>query len=242
MEIEVENIKLKYIVEGEGKDLVLLHGWGQNKEMMLALLNILKDDFKVYAFDIPGFGMSSKPNKVFSVYDYAHFFNKVFKQLKIKKPMMVGHSFGGKISLVYASLFEIDSMVLLAPTAFKQSNKTLKTKVLKWLKKLPLLNIFSELAKKYIGSNDYKKADGIMREILVNTVNNDISLDLQKINVPTVFIFGTNDEAVSLNEAKKMEELVKDSALIIQEGGTHYAYLEFISQTANIIKSLGGCK
>ena len=238
MNVKIDNIKLEYIKEGRGRDLVLLHGWGQNKEMMLPLLNNLKEDFCCYSFDLPGFGKSTEPDKAFSVYDYAVFLHKAFNKLGIEKPIIVGHSFGGKIALVMGAKYEVESLVLLASPAFA-AKTSIKTKILKAFKKLPFMETIAEKAKKFIGSTDYKNASGVMREILISTVNTDITEDLKEINVPCIFIFGTRDEAVSLNDAYKMSNLVKDGALIKLPEGTHYAYLEFLGQVVAIIKSIG---
>ena len=54
--IQLNSVNLNYIVEGEGPDMILLHGWGQNIEMMKPISDYLKKNFKVYTIDFPGFG------------------------------------------------------------------------------------------------------------------------------------------------------------------------------------------
>ena len=76
-----------------------------------------------------------------------------------------------------------------------------------------------------------------MREILVNHVNTDISENVKKINVSTIIIWGTKDYTVSLNEAYELEKLIPDSAVIAYENCTHYAYLENLGQTVNVLNS-----
>ena len=92
----------------------------------------------------------------------------------------------------------------------------------------------SEIAKNYIGSTDYKNASPIMRDILVKTVNEDLSNYAKKIKVPVILIWGEYDEAVPLEEAKMLEKLLLDGALIVLPG-THYAYLENLYQVGAII-------
>ena len=91
-----------------------------------------------------------------------------------------------------------------------------------------------------MGSVDYRNASGVMRDILVAHVNLDITEDIKKISCPTLLIWGTNDQAVSLERAYQLEKLIKDSAVIEYEGCTHYAYLERIVQTVNILKNFFG--
>ena len=53
--------------------------------------------------DLPGFGESNEPDIIWTMYDYAECIHELLKSLKVKNPILVGHSFGGKISLIYAS-------------------------------------------------------------------------------------------------------------------------------------------
>lgn len=108
------------------------------------------------------------------------------------------------------------------------------------MKKVPLVNKLEKFAKKHIGSTDYRNASEMMRKILVETVNLDITDCLDKILVPTLLVWGTNDEAVSIELARKLEKLIKDCGLVEYEGCTHYAYLERLGQTINIINSFIG--
>ena len=79
-----------------------------------------------------------------------------------------------------------------------------------------------------------------MRKILVNTVNYDISSNLSKIKCPTLIIWGTNDEAVPIEDAYELEKIIKDAAVIEYEGCSHYAYLERLNQTVNVLRSFIG--
>ena len=91
--------------------------------------------------------------------------------------------------------------------------------------------------KKHIGSTDYKNASPIMREILVKHVNTDLTEKAKLIKCPTFIIWGTNDEAVPVEDAYELEKLIDNSGLTVYEGCTHYAYLERLGQTNAIIKS-----
>ena len=91
--------------------------------------------------------------------------------------------------------------------------------------------------KKHLGSTDYKNASPLMREILVKHVNTDLTEDAKKIKCPTFIIWGTNDEAVPVEDAYELEKLIDNSGLTVYEGCTHYAYLERVAQTNAIIKT-----
>ena len=240
MLLNVKDTNVNYVRYGKenSQAIVYLHGWGQNIQMMKPVADPFQDKFDIVILDLPGYGQSSEPKYAWTVYDYVEFLKKFLEKLKIKKPILVGHSFGGKISLLYASKYDVSKLILFGSPFRKEIKKmSIKTKVLKALKKVPVLNKLEEFAKQHIGSTDYKNASPLMRQILVNHVNTDITLDVQKINVPTLIIWGTNDYTVPINEAYELEKLIKDSAVIPYENCTHYAYLENLGQTINVINS-----
>ncbi|MBP3461748.1 MAG: alpha/beta hydrolase [Bacilli bacterium] len=235
-----QDIKINYINYGKknSDSLVFLHGWGQNIEMMKMLADPFEDDFNIVIIDLPGHGKSEEPKRVYTLYDYVDCINELLKSLKIKNPILIGHSFGGKLSLLYASKYDVKKLVLLASPYKKEIKKlSLKTKILKTAKKIPILNKFEDFAKKHIGSTDYKNASPIMRQILVEHVNLDITEEVKKIKCSTLIIWGTNDLEVPVEEAYELEKLIKDSGVVIYEGCTHYAYLERLGQTINVLKS-----
>jgi pimeloyl-ACP methyl ester carboxylesterase len=236
----IDGIYINYVRYGlpSSKTIVLLHGWGQNIEMMKPIGDNLKKTNDIIILDLPGYGKSSEPNYAYTVFDYADLIHKFLDELNVKNPILIGHSFGGKISLYYASKYNVDKLILLASPYCPEIEKmSLKVKILKKLKKVPILNKFENFFKKHIGSEDYKKATPIMREILVKTVNLNLKEYVSKINCPTLLIWGTNDTAVPLKRAYELEKLIKDAGVVTYEGGTHYAYLEFLYPVVNVIKT-----
>ncbi len=241
--MKIKDININCITYGNelGKPIVFLHGWGQNIEMMKPLADRLSNDYKIIIIDLPGHGKSDEPLYPWSVMDYMEAIKELLEKLDIKCPTLVGHSFGGKVSLLYASNYDVDKLVVLGSPFKANANKmSIKTKVLKGLKKIPVLNKFEEFAKKRMGSTDYRNASPIMRQVLVNTVNLDISENVKSIKCPTLIVWGTLDEAVPLEDAYELEKLISDAGLVILEGATHYAYLEQVNQVVNMIKSLLG--
>ena len=238
----INDTDVNYVDYGEGENtVVLLHGWGQNIEMMKPVGDGLKKNNRVIIVDLPGFGNSPEPSKIWTMYDYAECIKKLLDELKIKKPILIGHSFGGKISLIYASMYEVNKLILFGSPYKKEVKKlSMKTKVLKKLKNVPGLNKFEGFAKRHIGSRDYKNASDFMRKILVEHVNLDITENVKKIKCPTIIVWGTMDNEVPIEEAYELEKLISDSAVIPYEGCTHYAYLERLDQTVSIIKNFIG--
>ncbi len=238
MQINIKNVNINYVRYGkeDAKTIVYLHGWGQNIAMMKPVADPFTDEYNVLIVDLPGYGDSEEPPYAWTVNDYVECFKEMFEKLNIDKPILIGHSFGGKISLLYASKYEVEKLVLFG-SPFKQevTKVSLKLKILKGLKKVPVVNKLEGFAKKHIGSDDYKKASPLMREILVSTVNLDITEDVKKIKCPTLIVWGTNDEAVPVERAYELEKLIDDAGVIVYEGCTHYAYLERLNQTVNVL-------
>ncbi|MEG2322044.1 MAG: alpha/beta hydrolase [Bacilli bacterium] len=240
--MKINEVDINYIDYGKSdkQAIVLLHGWGQNIEMMKGLGDKFIKSNRIIILDLPGFGCSEEPTYAWTVLDYVYCIHELLTNLKIKNPILIGHSFGGKISLLYASMYEVNKLVCLASPFKCEKTNGLKTKILKNLKQVPLLNKLEGFAKKHIGSSDYKAASEIMRSILVKTVNFDITNEVKKINCPTLLIWGTNDMAVSIDDAHELEHLIKDAGLVIYDNCTHYAYLERFNQTVSVLKSFIG--
>lgn len=237
--MNIDGINVNYIDFGNSKKdaIVLLHGWGQNIEMMKMLGEPFEKDFRIIAVDFPGFGLSDEPKEAIGVDGYTLIIEKLLKKLNVQNPILIGHSFGGRVSIKYASKNKVKKLILLSPALRGHDKKGLKTKVLKSLKKVPVIKELEGWAKNHIGSRDYKAASPIMKQVLVLTVNEDLSSDAEKIKVPTILIYGDMDLEVPYEDTKEYERLIEDCGLIIYEGCTHYAYLERLGQTINIINN-----
>ena len=234
-------INYDYIDNKKENTLVFLHGWGQNIQMMLPIANAFTKDNNVLVIDLPGHGKTKEPTYAWELDKFVDMLHELLSFLKIKNPILIGHSFGGKISIIYASKYKVKKLVLLSsPYKVHIKNQPLKVRVLKKLAKVPGLKSIAEYFKKHIGSTDYKNASPLMRDILVKHVNTDTTENCKKINVPTIIIWGTNDVTETIDNAYEIEKLIKDSAVIPYENKSHFAYLEDKQKTINIIKSFIG--
>lgn len=237
MKIIVDGININYIQYGEGKDILLLHGWGQNIEMMKMLGDNFSDRFRITILDLPGFGGSDEPKTAWTISDYSLMLEKFVNMVGIKKPIVMGHSFGGRLAIRYCSNHSIEKVVLFgSPCIRRQDELPFYVKCLKALKKIPGLNEIGEYMKKYIGSRDYKAASPVMRQTLVNVVNEDLSNYARNIEEATLLIWGESDEEAPVEEARVLEGIMPDAALIVLPG-THYAYLENLQRVVSILNN-----
>ena len=115
MKITIEDMKINYICEGEGQNVLVLHGWGANIDTVMPIVNLLKSNFKVYALDLPGFGSSDEPKEVYGSKEYAEIVKKFIDYMEMERVILIGHSFGGKISIWLGSLYPeiVDKIVLI---------------------------------------------------------------------------------------------------------------------------------
>ena len=236
MQILIKNLKINYPQIGEGQDIIMRHGWWQNIEMMLPLAKKLENKFKITILDLPGFGYSEEPKEPLDIYEYTSIIEDFATTLEIKNPILIGHSFGGRIAIIYASRNETKKLVLFGAPCIRERKVSKKEQFLKKLKKIPFTKNLVEIAKNYIGSTDYKNATPVMREILVRTINEDLSECAKKIAAPTLLIWGTLDTAAPISDARKLNDILKDSGLVEIPNATHYAYLEQLNYVTQILE------
>lgn len=228
--LEYQNAKVYYEKKGSKQPMILLHGWGQNTEMMQFIQDHFAPYFTVYNLDFPGFGKSELPTKSMSVHDYADFLAYFCKELAIENPILIGHSFGCRVAMRYASNHQVKKMVLTGAAGLKDKHSLayyFKVGSYKVGKKILLsLGLKNQLVKfqQHFGSADYKNSAGVIRETFVKVVNDDVSDCLAQIEAETLLVYGENDQATPLWMGKKLEQEIKNSALVIFENDDHYAY------------------
>ena len=239
----IKGVKVNYFFHDIGADvsLVLLHGWNQNIEMMMPIGEKFFDRYNVLIIDLPGFGKSSEPEYSWTVYEYADCVKQMVDDLGLDKIILMGHSFGGRVGLIYASIYEVYKLICFASPYCKELNKLpLKTKIYKTLKNISCLKWIANIMKNYIGSTDYKNATEVMRGVLVQSINIEMTEDVKKIKSPTLLIWGSLDTAVPLKRAYELEDLIKNAGVVVYEGATHYAYLERINEVIKVIDDFIG--
>ena len=185
----------------------------------------------MYALDLPGFGESEvlMPLSVDEVSDVVYDFVSI---LSIDKPIILGHSYGGRVAISYASKYPISKLVLVSSAGIRQKlkiAKRMKIKLYKVLKKCHL--------KVRMGSKDYLNADNIKKAMLVKAVNKDLQEEMKKITSPTLLIYGKDDNVTPLDMGYKIKDNIKDSFLVELDNCGHFPYLERFSIFSLILNS-----
>lgn len=213
---------VNYEVVGEQnkKDLLILHGWGGSFQEWQGIAENLSQKYRVWSLDFPGFGGSPKPANDWGIYEYANFVKNFIQEFKIKDPIVMGHSFGGRVAILLKAsrLILVDAAGLRIKMVIASICGLISDK-LGFLKKYVPANF-----KNFFGSADYKSA-GPMRKIFVKTVSQDLSDEMKKVTCPTLIIWGENDLVLPLAQAKIIKSLIKNSILRIVWGGDHWPHL-----------------
>ena len=256
MEILIDDLKINYIKKGSGKTILIIPGWGAPLETYNVLIDAISEYASVISLDMPGVGLSNEPKKSWNLDEYIEFIIKFIRAQKIKELDVIAHSNGGRIIIKMLGKFKLDfkinKVVLIGSAGIihkKSIGKRIKIRTYKLCKKIAQTKFISKLfpdmldkVKNYFGSADYKNASPIMRESMVKLINEDIIEYLPKINVPTLLIWGDNDTATPLEDAKTMERLIPDSGLVSVKGCSHYVFLEEPIYVNNVIKEFLGVR
>ncbi|WP_349409433.1 alpha/beta hydrolase [Pseudalkalibacillus sp. SCS-8] len=245
MKIDIGGISVNYRVSGEGRSILLLHGWGTSLKSFEPVHNFLEKNFKVYSIDLPGFGESEEPPEAWDVEAFTNMLREFITKLNIKDPILMGHSNGGRVSIRYAAHYPVHKLVLIDSAGVKPKRtmkyytKVYTYKTIKNVLNLPVLRNYKEdiltKVKGKVGSADYKNASGVMQQTMVKVVNEDLQHLMPEIKAPTLLIWGENDTATPVSDAKIMEQAIPNAGLVVLDGVGHYSYLEKLNQFLVII-------
>ena len=231
MKILIKDININYEVSGVGPPLIFLHGWGCDLHTFDKLVKEISEDFTVYQIDLPGFGQSEIKDE-YTLDEYASIINKFCLRLAIINPIVIGHSFGGRVGIVYASKYKIKKLVLVSSPGVKQ-----KFSIIKWCK-IRIYKIF-KIFNLHInfGSYDYKQASGYLKNVLVKAVNRDLTEELSKIDCQTLLIYGQKDKTTPTYIGERIKEKIKNSGMVVVPNCGHFPYIERSRYFLIVLKS-----
>lgn len=242
--IELEGVCLHYSDTGnsDGPAVVLMHGWGCSLETVRSIAAILEPEYRVLSLDLPGHGKSTEPDdcpdgRPWGVAEYTNLVSRFIDTLSLRSPALIGHSFGGRIAILLGSQRDDISRIVLVDAAGVKPSRSIKYylkvysyKALKFL--APLLlgkkrgERLLERWRRRAGSSDYRSSSPMMRRIMSRCVNEDLCSVMPLIKAPTLLVWGEDDTATPLADAKKMESLIPDAGLVSFKGCGHYSFLD----------------
>ena len=214
------------ICEGQGKDVLLLHGYLSCKESFYFQIKFLSDYFKVTAPDMPGFGKSFALTQAYSVGNYSDWLESFINASKINSPYIIAHSFGARVAFKYLStrpngcskLIITGGAGIVKPRSAQYMRRV---NAYRRVKKL-----FPRFAEKHFGSKEYRTLSPVMKESYKAIVNEDLKNCAKAIKCPTLLIYGNSDTVTPAGEeGATFNNLIEGSRLEIMEGG-HFCFSE----------------
>jgi len=230
--------------------VVLLHGWGCSIQTMLPIYRYLAPNYAVYALDFPGCGGSDQPPVPWGVGEYVQLVLDWLDALQIKRATFIGHSHGGRVSLLLAArhpervkrLILVDSAGIRSPRNFRYYRRVYFYKVAKRVIALPGIRRYQPALRKglmrLLGAEDYGNVPpGVMQATFVKLVNEDLRPLLKSIKAPSLLIWGENDQDTPVSDGKIMEQEIPDAGLVVFKGAGHFSYLDCFPQFCAVISS-----
>ncbi len=220
------NITYEILHHDKQQNIVILHGWGSNKEIMKQAFGKHFNNFRHIYIDMPGFGKS--PNEtILETSDYAAIMMALLRELSLSPDIVFGHSFGGKV----ATLINPKVLVLLSSAGTiipKPFSVRAKIAIFKALKPLGL-----QALGRFFASKDVEGMNQGMYETFKNVVDEDFTKHFAAFENQAFLFWGKEDSATPLFTGEKIASLIEKSHFYPLRGD-HYFFLQqadFIEQT-----------
>jgi len=248
--ILINGLEVNYKEAGEGKPLLILHGWGSSSDSWVSVQKILSGQgYRVVCPDFPGFGRSKTPLETWGVIDYARWVVSFTDSQNFEKFLVLAHSFGGRIAIKLAVNYpeRLNGLILCASAGIKPKSG-LKTRIIFQLARIGNA-IFTPMHLKrlkdwvrnifyiFLRHKDYVKADGTMKEIIKKVLEEDLLSDLPQVTIKTLIIWGKDDKIVPVQYAHIFKEKIKNSELKILPKTGHSPHLEIPEKLAEIVEN-----
>ncbi|HYH35960.1 MAG TPA: alpha/beta hydrolase [Candidatus Saccharimonadales bacterium] len=247
MNIVVDKLLTNYKLSGEGRLVLLLHGWGDSARGLSKLQKDLEaGGHQVLALDLPGFGGTQAPESAWDLDDYSRFIAAVLKKLGLKQPYaVIGHSNGGALAIraISMELLRPQKLVLLAAAGVR-TNSTGKRLFLKIIAKTGNAATIwmPERYRKGLRKSLYGAAGSDMlvmprlEDTFKKTVRQDVQADAVAIDASTLLIYAAEDDAIPVADGKQYHDLIKDSRLEIIEGAGHFVHTDQPEKVTKLIR------
>lgn len=166
----------------------------------------------------------------FTISDYRDIVSGFIEKMKIKKSVLVGHSFGGRIAIKLAATKPqlVKKLVLVDSAGFvdkkRQSMKFLAKLVKPLFAPAWMQRIRTRIYTK-IGAEDYL-ATPVLQKTFMNIIKEDLSDDVSRIRVPTLLLWGENDTETPVMYGRRMHEKIHNSQLVVLPNAGHFSFLD----------------
>ncbi len=227
-----ESFKLSYEILNPNakKGILILHGWGSNKEIMKQAFGKEFKEYQQTYLDLPGFGGSSN-SMILTTQDYAYIVKLFIKAVGLNPTIVMGHSFGGKV----ATLLNPKYLVLLSSAGIKTKKPwTIKVKIATFKLLKPLG--FNKIRELFV-SPDAKGMSHEMYETFKNVVDEDFESLFSKYKGEAILFWGKDDTATPLYTGERIASIIDNSTIYPLEGN-HFFFLKNAKFIVNKIERI----
>ncbi|PSF14516.1 alpha/beta fold hydrolase [Marinobacter shengliensis] len=255
-ELDIAYLRSKEAVEGD--TLVLIHGFGANKDNWTRLAKEFKGEFNVYAIDLPGHGDSSKPLDIgYRFEDQVNYLNQILAELGVKQFHMMGNSMGGAITALYAATHpdQIQTAVLFDPAGIFEYESELVDRVLDGdnpliptkkgdfdklldfaLEKRPFVPwpIFDVMEEKAIANQEVNQV--IFAAIRDTGFEPDFRNAITHIEAPVLVIWGKLDRVIDYRNADVFVEAIPNARKVLLDDIGHAPMVETPAESAQLFR------
>ncbi len=212
------------------KSILILHGWGSNKEIMQQAFAKEFSKLKQIYIDMPGFGQSPNESSILTTQDYANIIKLFLASIKQEPLIIAGHSFGGKVATLLKPhiLVLLSSAGIIVPKPFKIRAKIALFKLLKPFGIAKFRKLFV--------ADDAKSMNQVMYETFKNVVDEDFTNYFQGFPNKALLFWGIEDTATPLWTGEKIHNLIQKSQFYPLKGD-HYFFLQNSNFIAKTIES-----
>ena len=223
------------------KTLVFLHGWGVDSNLWFKLIpELTNKNYSLYFLDLPGFGQSQVPNSIYDVDDYKKIVYEFVRKIGLKKINLIGHSFGGRISIKLAAenpdflekIILVDTAGIVTASKIKKIT-ALIAKVISPIFKPSFMQPLRRKLYFFIGS-EYLENEKLSK-IFSKVVSENLTRLLTLIKKPTLILWGKNDNVTPLYYGELMNKLIPKSKLVVFKKAGHFSFLD---QPEEFVKEL----
>lgn len=246
MKCIVRGLAVEYEDRGSGKLIVMLHGWKDDLHTFDGVASALGEDFRIVRLDLPGFGGSEAPKGDWILDDYVEFVKDFLGKLSISPDTLIGHSFGGRITIkgIATNKFSAKKVILISSAGVAR-RKTIKNLMLTVLAKIgrvvtaiPPISFWRQEIRRGLYRNigsDYFQA-GALGGTFLNIIKEDLSSSAKNITIPTLIIWGREDETTLLSEGERLHQLISGSNLQVIKGAGHFVHKERPEEVSELIR------
>ena len=243
--ISYQNTHISYSVYGNGKPVMLVHGFAEDSSIFDFQVNFLKENYLVIVPDLPGIGKSGMLKKAnVQLTDYADILRAIIDGEKIDKFTLIGHSMGGYIMLAYAEKYAetLNGFGLLHSSAYAddEAKIAIRKKAILFIEqngtaaflKTAIPNLFYNPEKSIDDiKNLIEKGNSFPPEVLIQQNNAmiarpDTTSILKTFPLPILFIMGEHDKAVPFAHSLQQSHLPQISYVHILRLTAHMGMLE----------------